>query len=151
MATLATTHAPCLFRPVAPEAQKLLDDTEEAFKVGLSKVKAGARVGDISAAIEKYLKPRGYGIVKEFVGHGIGKGMHEEPQIPNYGKRKTGPKLREGQVIAIEPMVNIGTEKITMLPDGWTAVTQDRSLSAHYENSVLVTKTGAEILTFLKN
>lgn len=140
-----------LVPPVAPEAEQLVKDTEAAFFAGLDKVKAGARVGDISAAIEKFLKERGYGIVKEFVGHGIGRGMHEEPQIPNYGKRKTGPKLKEGQVIAIEPMVNLGSEKITMLPDGWTAVTEDRSLSAHYENSVLVLKDRAEILTFLQN
>lgn len=140
-----------LVPPFTPEAEKLVKDTEAAFHAGLSKAKAGVRVGEISSAIEKYLKQRNYGIVKEFVGHGIGRTMHEEPQVPNYGHRKDGPKLKEGMVLAIEPMVNMGSGKINILPDGWTAISEDRSLSAHYEHSVLILKDKAEILTFLKN
>jgi methionyl aminopeptidase len=104
-------------------------------------------VWDISAAIQDILAPLGYGIVRDFVGHGVGKKMHEEPQIPNFGKAGTGSKLLPGMCLAIEPMVNLGTHKIVMGADGWTARTADGKVSAHFEHTILVTETGAEILT----
>ena len=113
----------------------------------IAAVKPGNRVGDISAAIQAALSPQGYGIVRDFVGHGVGRQMHEEPQIPNFGKAGTGPKLLAGMALAIEPMVNLGTHKIIMAADGWTARTADGKVSAHFEHTVLVTEKGAEILT----
>jgi len=104
-------------------------------------------VGDISAAIQASLSPGGYGIVRDFVGHGVGRKMHEEPQIPNFGKAGTGPKLLAGMCLAIEPMVNLGSHKIIMGADGWTARTSDGKVSAHFEHTVMVTEKGAEILT----
>ena len=112
-------------------------------------MKPGNRVGDISAAIQEALTPGGYGIVRDFVGHGVGRKMHEEPQIPNYGKAGTGPKLLAGMALAIEPMVNLGSHKIVMASDGWTARTADGKVSAHFEHTVLVTENGAEILTLV--
>lgn len=129
------------------EAQALCRDTENALHAGIAAVKPGNRVGDISAAIQAALTPQGYGIVRDFVGHGVGRKMHEEPQIPNFGKAGTGPKLLAGMALAIEPMVNLGTHKIIMAADGWTARTADGKVSAHFEHTVLVTEKGAEILT----
>jgi methionyl aminopeptidase len=129
------------------EAQALCRDTENALHAGIAAVKPGNRVGDISAAIQAALSPQGYGIVRDFVGHGVGRKMHEEPQIPNFGKAGTGPKLLPGMALAIEPMVNLGTHKIIMAADGWTARTADGKVSAHFEHTVLVTEKGAEILT----
>ena len=129
------------------EAVALCRDTENALHAGIAAVKPGNRVGDISAAIQAALSPQGYGIVRDFVGHGVGRQMHEEPQIPNFGKAGTGPKLLAGMALAIEPMVNLGTHKIIMAADGWTARTADGKVSAHFEHTVLVTEKGAEILT----
>lgn len=129
------------------EALALCRDTENALHAGIAAVKPGNRVGDISAAIQAALSPQGYGIVRDFVGHGVGRQMHEEPQIPNFGKAGTGPKLLAGMALAIEPMVNLGTHKILMASDGWTARTADGKVSAHFEHTVLVTEKGAEILT----
>lgn len=129
------------------EAVALCRDTENALHAGIAAVKPGSRVGDISAAIQAALTPQGYGIVRDFVGHGVGRQMHEEPQIPNFGKAGTGPKLLAGMALAIEPMVNLGTHKIIMAADGWTARTADGKVSAHFEHTVLVTEKGAEILT----
>jgi methionyl aminopeptidase len=132
---------------VAPEAKALCLATEKALHAGIAAVRPGNRVGDISAAIQDILAPLGYGIVRDFVGHGVGKKMHEEPQIPNFGKAGTGSKLLPGMCLAIEPMVNLGTHKIVMGADGWTARTADGKVSAHFEHTILVTETGAEILT----
>jgi methionyl aminopeptidase len=132
---------------VDPEHRRLCVDTEKALMAGIGAVRPGGRVGDISAAIQAALTPGGYGIVRDFVGHGVGRKMHEEPQIPNFGKAGTGPKLLSGMALAIEPMVNLGTHKIVMASDGWTARTADGRPSAHFEHTVLVTDDGAEILT----
>lgn len=129
------------------EVLALCRDTENALHAGIAAVKPGNRVGDISAAIQAALSPQGYGIVRDFVGHGVGRQMHEEPQIPNFGKAGTGAKLLPGMALAIEPMVNLGTHKIIMAADGWTARTADGKVSAHFEHTVLVTEKGAEILT----
>ena len=114
-------------------------------------MKPGARVSDIGAAVQRHVDAHGYSVVREFVGHGIGTELHEEPQVANYGPGGTGPRLSEGMVIAIEPMVNAGKAAVKVLSDGWTAVTVDRSLSAHFEHTVVVTRTGAEILTLLSD
>ncbi|MCX8021125.1 MAG: type I methionyl aminopeptidase, partial [Chitinophagaceae bacterium] len=118
---------------IADNAKKLLKVTEESLYKGIEKAKNGNRVGDISSAIQRHVELNGFSVVRAFVGHGIGRFLHEEPQIPNFGKENTGPKLRTGMTIAIEPMVNAGTYEITILSDGWTAVTKDGSLSAHFE------------------
>ena len=115
--------------------------------LGIKEVKPGAHIGDISNAIQTYAKKYKLGIVKELVGHGIGTNMHEEPDVPNYGRKQTGPVLKEGMVICIEPMLNLGTAGIAILDDDWTIITQDGKPSAHYEHTVLVTKKGYEILT----
>jgi methionyl aminopeptidase len=112
-------------------------------------VKPGARVSDIGAAVQKHVEAHGYSVVREFVGHGIGTSLHEDPQVANYGPGGSGPRLSEGMVLAIEPMVNAGEAAVKVLSDGWTAVTVDRSLSAHFEHSVVVTRGGTEILTLL--
>ena len=135
---------------VEPKVQALLDTTEKALKRGIEKARAGNKVGDISQAIESGIRPMGYGIVREFVGHGVGKTMHELPQIPNFGHKGTGARLLPGMALAIEPMVNLGTEKIKFLEDGWTAVTLDGMPSAHFEHTVLITEGDPEILTKLK-
>lgn len=135
---------------IQPKVQALLNTTESALMNGIEKARAGNKVGDISCAIEKVIRPKGYGIVREFVGHGVGKTMHELPQIPNFGNKGKGATLMPGMALAIEPMVNLGTEKIRFLEDGWTAVTQDGLPSAHFEHTVLVTEGDPEILTKLK-
>ncbi len=132
---------------VSPEAQRLIRVTRESLEKGIAAVKAGARIGDIGAAVSAHAEAAGYGVVREFVGHGIGRALHEEPPVPNYGKPGTGPRLKAGMTIAIEPMVNLGTAAVETLADGWTAVTKDRKLSAHFEHTVAVTETGAEVLT----
>lgn len=131
------------------EKQRLLKGTEEALMVGIKQVKDGVLVGDISAAVEAVMTRYGFGIVRDLVGHGVGHEVHEEPQIPNYGPAGQGPKLRAGMTIAIEPMSTLGGDAVTMKPDGWTIVTKDGSLSAHFEHTILITETGAEILTKL--
>jgi methionyl aminopeptidase len=137
--------------PVAPENQTLLDATRQSLNYAIAYARAGNRVGDISNAVERSIKPHKYGIVREFVGHGLGAGMHEPPQIPNFGSRGRGPLLKPGMALAIEPMINRGKAAIDMLDDGWTAVTRDRLPSAHFEHTVLITESDPEILTSLKN
>ena len=132
---------------IAPVTEKLLRVTEESLKAGIAAVKPGATLGDIGAAVQGVVEAEGFSVVRDFVGHGIGSQMHEEPQVPNYGLPGKGMKLRPGMVIAIEPMVNIGGPDVRVLKDGWTAVTDDGSMSAHFEHTVAVTDTGARILT----
>ena len=133
--------------PVSAEAVKLLDVTKQSLHEALAVVKAGARLSDIGAAVQRHVEANGFSVVREFVGHGIGVTLHEEPQIPNYGTPGRGPRLAEGMVLAIEPMVNIGQAGVKVLSDGWTAVTKDGSLSAHFEHTVAVTADGCRVLT----
>jgi methionyl aminopeptidase len=135
---------------VSPEAVQLLQATEEALFQGIEAVKPGARVSDIGAAVQRHVEAHGFSVVREFVGHGIGTSLHEEPQIANYGPAGRGPRLSEGMVLAIEPMVNLGKPAVKVLSDGWTAVTRDGSLSAHFEHTVVVTPDGCVILTLLE-
>ena len=135
--------------PVSESAAALLRVTEESLFHGIEAVRPGARVTDIGAAVQQHVEAHGYSVVREFVGHGIGTSLHEEPQIPNYGPGGQGPRLVEGMVLAIEPMVNAGKAGVKVLSDGWTAVTKDGSLSAHFEHTVVVTAEGREILTLL--
>ena len=137
--------------PISTDAAFLVQATREALYYGISFAKVGNRVGQISHAIQQFIESRSLSIVRNFVGHGVGKDMHEEPQIPNFGKKSDGPRLRDGVTLAIEPMVNQGTHEVDILPDGWTAVTRDRKLSAHFEHTILVTRLGPEILTLYKN
>lgn len=129
------------------QAQRLMDVTEQALHLGIAQAWPGHRVMDISRAIQRYVEGNGYSIVREFVGHGVGRSMHEEPQIPNFDDGKKSPKLEIGMTIAIEPMVNAGRAEVKILNDGWTVVTKDGSLSAHFEHTVLVTASGPEIMT----
>lgn len=126
---------------------RLLRDTEQALMEGLSVIKNGAHVGDIGYAVEKYATEHRLGAVKELVGHGVGSSVHEEPDVPNYGKKGTGPELKTGMVIAVEPMLNLGTADVYMLDDDWTVITADDKPSAHFEHTVLVLDDGYEILT----
>lgn len=132
---------------ISPEKQFLLEHTEQSLYEGLKVIKAGARVGDIGNAISKYIENFNLGVVRELVGHGIGNKLHEAPDVPNYGNPKTGPLLKEGMVIAVEPMINLGTREVYIKDDEWTVVTADNSPSAHFEHTVLVTKSGIKILT----
>ncbi len=132
---------------ISKEMEYLLKHTEEALYVGLKEVKPGARIGDIGAAIEEYANKYHLGVVKELVGHGVGSHLHEDPEVPNYGKRNTGPILKEGMVIAVEPMLNLGTAEVFILDDDWTIITGDDEPSAHFEHTVAVTKDGYKILT----
>lgn len=131
------------------KAEQLLNTTEASLLKGIKQVRAGCRVGDIAAAIQAELDKGGYGIVRDLVGHGVGHNLHEEPNIPNYGKKGTGPILKENMTIAIEPMATLGSHSVYVDKDGWTVKTRDGSLSAHFEHTILVTKNGAEILTQL--
>ena len=131
---------------VSPEAERLLAVTRESLARAIGVVRAGARVHDIGAAVQQYVEANGFSVVREFVGHGIGTSLHEEPQIPNFGAPGKGPKLKPGMVLAIEPMVNAGSSGVRMDADGWTARTEDGSLSAHFEYSVAVTGSGARVL-----
>jgi methionyl aminopeptidase len=130
-----------------PEAQRLMDVTEKALHEGIAQARPGKRVVDISRAVQRCVEGNRYSVVREFVGHGVGRTMHEEPQIPNFVEGKTSPKLRAGMTLAIEPMVNSGAADVKILKDGWTVVTRDASLSAHFEHTVLVTETEPEIMT----
>ena len=132
---------------ISEDAARLLRVTEESLYKAIDVVKPGGRVSDIGHAVQKHVEAHGFSVVREFVGHGIGQAMHEEPQIPNYGDPGRGPRLSEGMVLAIEPMVNAGKPAVKVLSDGWTAVTRDRSLSAHFEHTVAVTADGPWILT----
>ncbi len=132
---------------VSAEKRRLVDTTRESFFKGVEQFRDGGRLGDISHAIQVYNEERGYSMVRDLVGHGIGREMHEDPQVPNFGRAGHGVRLAVGMVLAIEPMVNMGTWKVETLDDGWTCVTQDGMPSAHYENTVALTENGAEILT----
>jgi len=135
---------------VDPGHELLLQVTEEALYAGIAMAREGKRVGDISHVIQRHVESRKLSVVRQFVGHGVGRSMHEEPQIPNFGRKGTGPKLRAGMTLAIEPMVNLGGSAVKVLPDGWTVVTEDGTPSAHFEHTVLVTAGEPEILTRLK-
>jgi methionyl aminopeptidase len=132
---------------VEPRVTALLKATEEALGLGIKQAQVGNRIGDISHAIQTYIEARGFGVVREMVGHGVGESMHEEPQIPNFGRRGAGEKIKPGMTLAIEPMVNLGTHRVKTLADGWTVVTADGLPSAHFEHTVLTTDSGPEILT----
>ncbi len=134
---------------VDSEAQKLIDVTRESFYEGFKVMKEGFRLSDISNAIQTYVEAHGFSIVRDYTGHGIGREMHEAPQIPNYGPKGRGPKIQAGMVLAVEPMVNIGTYKVKVLQDGWTVVTLDGKYSAHYEHTVVITQDEPELLTVL--
>ena len=134
---------------VSKEARRLVEVTKQAFFEGIKYAKKGNRIGDVSHAIGEYVKSQGYSVVREFEGHGIGKEMHEEPEIPNYGKAGRGIRLEPGMTLAIEPMVIAGKPDIWELEDGWTIVTQDGSWAAHYENTILITENEPEVLTML--
>lgn len=133
--------------PVAEPVASLLRVTQEALERGIAQVRLGGRVSDIGHAIQQHVEAHGFSVVREFVGHGIGASLHEEPQIANYGEPGRGPRLAEGMTLAIEPMVNMGKPAVKVLADGWTAVTKDGSLSAHFEHTVAVTKDGPVVLT----
>ena len=132
---------------ISPELQRLLDVTRESLDRAIDKMRPGNRLGDVGYAVQSWVEQHGYSVVREFVGHGIGTRMHEEPQVPNYGTRGHGTRLREGMVLAIEPMVNVGKPGARVLADKWTAVTEDGSYSAHFEHTVAVTRNGPLVLT----
>jgi methionyl aminopeptidase len=132
---------------VSPQAKRLLDVTKASLERAIAIVKPGATLGDIGAAVQELVEADGFSVVRDFVGHGIGTHMHEDPQVPNYGRRGQGTKLRPGMVLAIEPMVNVGGPNVQVLKDGWTAVTEDGSWSAHFEHTVAVTQQGVTVLT----
>ncbi|GBE41505.1 MAG TPA: type I methionyl aminopeptidase [Nitrospirae bacterium] len=134
---------------ISKQAQKLLAATENALEAGIGKAVVGNRLSDISSTIQDYVESEGFSVVRTFVGHGIGRDLHEEPQIPNYGRPGEGPKLLEGMTLAIEPMVNAGGWEVNILKDGWTAITKDGSLSAHFEHTVVITNNSQSILTKL--
>ena len=132
---------------VADDAQELIDVTSASLDAAIDQVRPGARLGDIGAAVQQYAESRGYSVVREYVGHGIGRRLHEDPQVPNYGTAGRGLALRPGMAIAIEPMVNLGTWRTQTLEDDWTVITADGELSAHFEHTLLVTEDGVEVLT----
>ena len=132
---------------MSPDAQRLMDVTRQSLDIGIEQAQVGNRIGDISAAIQQHVEQAGFSVVRQFVGHGIGRDMHEDPQVPNFGIAGRGPLLKPGMVLAIEPMVNAGGPDVALLGDGWTVVTVDHSLSAYFEHSVAITPDGPEILT----
>lgn len=134
---------------ISSDAQKLIDITKESFFKGIEYAKVGNKLGDVSHEIQSYVEAAGFSVVRDFVGHGIGANVHEDPNVPNFGKAGIGPDLVKGMVLAIEPMVNIGNHKVKTLRNGWTVVTRDSSLSAHYENTVAILSDGPEILTLV--
>jgi len=134
---------------ISVEARRLTDTTRRALEQGIAQAVIGHRLSDISHAVQQVVEREGFGIVREFVGHGIGRALHEDPPIPNFGPPNTGPRLKAGMVLAIEPMVTLGHQDVYVLDDGWTAVTKDRSLAAHFEHTVAVTERGPEVLTQL--
>lgn len=131
----------------SPATRKLLDVTKASLEQAIQQAQVGGRLFDISATVQEMCEAEGFGVVKEFVGHGIGRSMHEDPQVPNFGTRGKGPRLKAGMVLAIEPMINAGGAGVKVLPDGWTTVTLDGSLSAHFEHTVAITKDGPKVLT----
>ena len=132
---------------VSPEADQLLRVTEESLTKGIAQAKDGNRIGDISNAIQTYTESFGYGVVREYIGHGVGRNLHEDPEVPNFGKPGRGMRLVAGMTIAIEPMINLSGAGVRQLPDGWTVVTKSGSISAHFEHTILITEEGAKILT----
>jgi methionyl aminopeptidase len=132
---------------VSKEALRLVESTREALRLAIARCVPGARLQDIGWAVQSFVEPLGYSVVRRFVGHGVGRAMHEDPQVPNYGEPNKGIRLKEGMVLAIEPMINAGRPEVELLDDGWTAVTKDRSLSAHFEHSVAITDHGPELLS----
>ncbi len=134
---------------VSGKAQRLMQVTEQSLYAGIQQARSGNRLGDISAAVQDTVEQAGYSVVRDFVGHGIGKNLHEEPQIPNFGRKGRGVELKPGMILAIEPMVNEGQYHVKVLSDGWTVVTQDGSLSAHFEHSIAITDNGPDILSRL--
>lgn len=132
---------------VAPRTQRLLEITQEALKKGIEKMVVGCRLGDVGAAIQTHVEAEGFGVVRDYVGHGIGRNLHEEPQVPNYGQPGTGLRLKAGMVLAIEPMINEGVADVKLLSDDWTVITADAKPSAHFEHSVAVTENGPDILS----
>ena len=132
---------------ISEQAQRLIDATREALRQGIAQARAGKRIGDISHAVQAYAEGQGYSVVRKYVGHGIGRALHEDPQVPNYGKAGRGPRIRKGMAIAIEPMLIIGKRYTKQLDDGWTVVTADGSLSAHFEDTIAITANGAERLS----
>ncbi len=136
---------------VSEPVRQLLDATRKSLYHAIEKCRVGNRLGDVCNAVQSCVEPLGYSIVRNYCGHGVGRAMHEEPQVPNYGKPGTGPVLREGLVIAIEPMINLGHEDVKVLSDGWTVITMDGQPSAHFEHTVAITREGPQILTLLDN
>jgi methionyl aminopeptidase len=134
---------------ITPSAKKLLEVTENSLFEGLKYAKPGQHLSDISHAIQSYVETFNMSVVREFVGHGVGRNLHEDPQIPNYGRKGMGPILKPGMTLAIEPMINLGNKEVKVLSDGWTAVTLDHSLSAHFEHTVLITENGYQLMTVL--
>jgi methionyl aminopeptidase len=132
---------------VSEIAWKLVNSTKESLDAGISKIKAGAKLGEYSKTVEAYVRSRGFSVVRELVGHGVGRELHEDPQIPNFKSNEKDIILKEGMTLALEPMVNVGTHRIKLMPDGWTIVTADGKLSAHFEDTVVVKKGGCDILT----
>ena len=132
---------------IGPTAARLMEVTEKALFLGIEQAVPGKRIGDISAAIQQHVEVNGYSVVRSFVGHGIGRSLHEDPQVPNFGRQGQGIRIKEGMTLAIEPMVNAGGHDVRVLEDGWTAVTMDGSLSAHFEHTIAVTKRAPKILT----
>jgi methionyl aminopeptidase len=132
---------------VSPEVDQLLKVTQECLKMAIEQACAGNRIGDIGHAIQQHAEKHGYGVVRELVGHGLGRSLHEEPEVPNYGRRGRGTKLKEGMTLAIEPMINMGVREVEQLDDGWTIVTADRKPSAHFEHDIVVKKGRAEVLS----
>jgi len=132
---------------ISDEARRLIAVTEESLKIGIGQTRIGKRISDVSSSIQRFVESEGFSVVRAFVGHGIGTRMHEEPEIPNFGRPGVGARLEKGMVFAIEPMVNQGVYEVEVLSDGWTAVTKDRKLSAHFEHTVAITDSEAEVLT----
>ena len=144
-------YADCAFTlavgDVPPRVQELLDATRQSLEAGIAECRPGRRLSDVSHAIQSHVEGHGFSVVRAFVGHGIGRALHEEPQVPNFGDPGRGPQLRPGMVLAIEPMVTMGSWEVRILDDGWTAVTKDGSLAAHFEHTIAVTEAGPEVLT----
>lgn len=134
---------------IDPQAKRLIDTTRESLYEGIAAACAGSRIGDIGAAVQRYVEARGYSVVRDFVGHGIGTNLHEAPEVPNFGTPGRGVRLMPGMTIAIEPMINLGRPDVKVLPDGWTVITKDGSLSAHFEHTVAITQDGPLIMTKL--
>ena len=132
---------------IAPEIQQLLDVTKECLRLAIEQAVVGKRIGDIGFACQQHAEQNGYGVVRELVGHGLGRSLHEAPEVPNYGRRGNGPRLMDGMVLAIEPMINLGRKEVLHMEDGWTIVTADRKVSAHFEHDIVVRKGQADVLS----